>query len=70
MGPPLPRRRVELVLSGGERVVRAALKIHPDAPTVKKVGQVPVVDWSIWKVGCKSIDIPVVPHKAVAEVSE
>ena len=34
-------RRVELVLSGGERVVRAALKIHPDAPTVKKVGQVP-----------------------------
>lgn len=57
-------RRVELVLSGGERVVRAALKIHPDAPTVKKVGQVPdaVVESTgasalVWKWGYKSINI-------------
>ena len=40
-GAALRAARVNLVLSGGERVVRAALQIHPDAPTVKKVGQVP-----------------------------
>eukprot|EP00438_Fugacium_kawagutii_P014836 Skav234810 [mRNA] locus=scaffold69:696151:698442:- [translate_table: standard] len=35
-----PQNMVEMVLSGGEHTVRAALEIHPDAPTVRKVGQV------------------------------
>ena len=34
-GPP----RLALALAGGEQVVKAALKIHPEAPTVRQVGQ-------------------------------
>ena len=36
--PPVPRR-LALALAGGEQVVKAALKIHPEAPTVRQVGQ-------------------------------
>lgn len=31
--------RLDLALTGGEKVVKAALARHPDAPTVRRVGQ-------------------------------
>ena len=31
--------RLKLALAGGEQVVKAALQIHPEAPTVRQVGQ-------------------------------
>jgi len=35
-----PENMLALALAGGEQVVKAALKIHPEAPTVRQVGQV------------------------------
>eukprot|EP00434_Breviolum_minutum_P014187 symbB.v1.2.012508.t1/scaffold866.1/size156716/3 len=34
-----PENMLALALAGGEQVVKAALKIHPEAPTVRQVGQ-------------------------------
>ena len=42
-----PVDRLKLALAGGEQVVKAALKIHPEAPTVRQVGQ------AGWKQGGK-----------------